>query len=80
MFKCKHPFNMLAVMKEAIKENIDSDFDRVVYHLYCLRCSEALTISHATMIGGIKEFMGREEQRKKKHKKCKACNDALTTG
>lgn len=58
-WKCKHPFDALAVEKEQTVGTIDNDFESVDYHLYCQKCGEKLMISHARMIGGVKAFLER---------------------
>lgn len=59
LFKCSHPANMLRVEKEATVENIDEDFDRVIYHLVCDKCGEKITIKHSKVIGGTDAFFER---------------------
>ena len=61
LFKCKHPFNRLAVEKERTVSKIDQDFNKISYHLFCQKCSQNLTLTHAEMIGGVKEFLKREK-------------------
>lgn len=59
-FKCKHPFNMLVVVKEQTKVQKDADFYHIDYHLRCVKCGEELTLKHATFVGGAKEFLERK--------------------
>lgn len=60
-FSCRHPFNALFVAKEATEVQMDEDFNKVTYHLYCSKCGEALPMSHAKLIGGVAEFMARRK-------------------
>ena len=57
-FKCKHPFDMLAVEKEQTTEVIDDDFIHITYHLRCKICGDLLKLKHAKLIHGAKEYLG----------------------
>lgn len=59
MFKCKHPFKFLRVERQHSEAQVDTDFIDVTYHLYCVKCSEALPMTHARLVGGVDGFIRR---------------------
>lgn len=61
IFKCSHPFSRVYVADEHTVEPKDADFEHVHYHLFCQKCGERLTLSHAKMIGGVKAFLARSK-------------------
>ena len=60
-FKCKHPFDSLVVEKEATESPIDSEFKRITYHFYCMKCSKEVKMSYAKTIAGLGAFLDKKE-------------------
>lgn len=49
-FKCKHPANMLLVEKPLTFKKIDNDFNKITYHLRCMKCGDLIDISYIELI------------------------------
>lgn len=60
LFKCSHPFKYLVVEKEHTEKAIDCDFKDISYHLFCKKCSENITLTHAKLIDGVDGFISRK--------------------
>lgn len=58
-FGCKHEADWLCVDRKPTVTKIDDDFERITYHLWCMKCERHVDISHASCIGGVPAFMKR---------------------
>ena len=58
-FKCKHPAKYLGVRTEETRQVQNEDFERVCYHLLCLKCGEPVEVAYSKLIGGVEAFMAR---------------------
>ena len=58
-FSCNHPAKNLFVKKDKKTKNIDADFNKVTYHLFCNRCGKDVDIAYSEMIGGVDAFLKR---------------------
>jgi hypothetical protein len=58
-FSCKHPASELAVNKVHTAEVLDDDFEKITYHLFCLKCSAPVDITYVVCIGGVEKFLSK---------------------
>jgi len=54
---CNHPAAQLAVVREQVVTPLDADFEKVTYHLACMKCGEPVFIEHARTVRGAAEFL-----------------------
>ena len=71
LFKCKHPINRLVVEKEQTITplqrkisrgffQIDEHFEKITYHLVCLKCGENVKIEHAKTNHGVESLLSKK--------------------
>lgn len=56
-FKCKHPADWLAVVKEHSTKTVDADFVQITYHLFCRKCNVDVNITHSKIRWGVDSFL-----------------------
>lgn len=64
-FKCKHPFDRLAIEKAETSEKIDNDFNKVTYHYRCMKCNTVLRHSYTKCVGGVEVFLAEIAKRRR---------------
>lgn len=63
LFKCKHPFESLIVLKDATETPVDKDFISISYYFICGKCDEKLTMTYAKVIGSAEAFFDRAKNK-----------------
>jgi len=63
LFGCDHPWHRLGVNRaKPTIEAVDADYEHVTFHLFCRECGKNLNIKCATFVGGVDEFLNREQR------------------
>lgn len=55
--KCGHSASDLCVEREPTVEPIDAEFSSIVYHLFCVKCGQPVTIKHAKLNASVNAFL-----------------------
>lgn len=59
-FRCRHPANMLAVLKDHTEEpskEFPDKFTIVTYHFRCVACGEAVTVEYAKPLVSARDWI-----------------------
>lgn len=56
-FACTHPARALIVLTEQTVQVTDRDFERVTYHLRCIKCLAPVSIAHMRTWHGVAAFL-----------------------
>ena len=61
IFKCKHPFEYLAVESPQTIAKVTNDFTEVHWHFICMKCKTKLTRKFSTFTKGVDGFLKESE-------------------